>query len=78
MFTDAQALLILNAIWGHSAHARHQALEWAALVAGANARHQFSNWTDAETDAVFYAGSNPDLIAALGHQTPAAYLDSDA
>jgi hypothetical protein len=75
MFTNAQALLIVNACLGHSPFAEAQALEWAALVARTNASHRFSDWSIEEAELIRLAGSNPDLVEALGHQTPAAYLD---
>jgi hypothetical protein len=78
MYTNEQALTIVNAVWGHSPHAESQALEWAALISRANARHQFSEWTDEESDAVFFTGGNPDLVEALGHQTPETYLRDEA
>ena len=78
MITDSQALAIVIAAWPLSGHARHQALAWAALVTGANARHKFSDWSAEDADAVFFAGGNPDLVEALGHQTPESYLDADA
>jgi hypothetical protein len=83
MFTTKQAMAIVDAVVcteigsaRNKEFALSQALEWAAFVVGANARHPFSEWTAEEAELVRLAGSNPDLIQALGHQTPECYLNA--
>ena len=75
MFTNQQAKVIIDVAHGHSPHAFQQALAWAYLVARANARHPFSDWSLQETEAVRETVGS-DLVAALGHQTPARYFNA--
>jgi hypothetical protein len=83
MFTTKQAMTVVDAVAcatfnkeQNKNFALSQALEWASFVVGANARHSFSEWTAEEAELIRLTGSNPDLVEALGHQTPEGYLKS--
>jgi len=80
MFTTKQAMTVVDAVAcseiTNKTFALSQALEWAMFVVGANARHPFSEWTAEEAELIQLTGNNPDLVQALGHQTPEGYLKS--
>jgi len=83
MFTTKQAMAIVDEVvcaeidrTQNKNFAISQALEWAALVVKANARHPFDEWTAEEAELIRLTGSNPDLVQALGHQTPECYLNA--
>jgi hypothetical protein len=60
-----------------ASHALAQALQFAAAVAAANARHPYSSWTDEDEAEVATLASNPDLVAALGGCDALTWLATD-
>jgi hypothetical protein len=63
-FSNEQALDVVKECQG-DLWALAQALDFAAAVARANARHNYGTWTNRELEEVYCLGLNPDLINAL-------------